>query len=72
MRTLLRPVVSSVGLLDVFCVPVTVSCLFPSRFFGRSLSFVTGGHCWTMLTGSVLISDLVAVLTEAILSACWI
>ena len=39
MRTLLRPVVPSVGLLGrLFCVSVTVSCPFPSRFFGRSLS----------------------------------
>ena len=47
MWTLLRPVVPSVGLLGrLFCVSVTVSCLFPSRFLGQSLSFVTGGHCW--------------------------
>ena len=38
-RTLLRPVVPSVGLLGrLFCVSVTVSCPFPSRFFGQSLS----------------------------------
>ena len=37
--TLLRPVVPSVGLLGcLFCVSLTVSCPFPSWFFGQSLS----------------------------------
>ena len=64
MRTLLGPVVPSVGLLDVFCVPVTVSCPFPSRFFSLSLSlWLVNIVGWTVLTGSVIISDLFTVLT---------
>ena len=38
----------------VFLFSVTVSCPFPSRFFGQSLSCATGEHCWTMLTSEVM------------------
>ena len=52
--------------LEYFCCPVwmvcwsfflfsvTVSCSFPSRFFGQSLSCATGEHGWTMLTSEVM------------------
>ena len=56
MWTLLRHVVPSVWSLGRFSV--FPSRPFPSGFFGLSLSFVTGGHCWTMLISSLFISDL--------------
>ena len=37
-----------------FLCSVTVSCPFPSRFFGQSLPCATGEHCWTMLTSEVM------------------
>ena len=43
-------VVRSGWFAGVFLFSVTVSCPFPSRFFGQSLSCATGEHCWTMLT----------------------
>ena len=42
------------GLLESFLFSVTVSCPFPSRFFGQALSCATGEHCWTMLTSEVM------------------
>ena len=39
---------------SLFLFSVTVSCPFPSRFFGQSLSCATGEHCWTMLTSEVM------------------
>ena len=46
MRTLLRPVVPSVGLLGrLFCVPVTVSCPFSVSVLWSVFVVVTGGHC---------------------------
>ena len=49
MWTLSTSVVPSGWFAGVFLFSVTVSCPFPSRFFGQSLSCATGGHCWTML-----------------------
>ena len=58
MRTLLRPVVPSVGLLGHLFL------CFRDGFLSFSVSVLwsvfvvgTGGHCWTMLTGNVIISD---------------
>ena len=48
MWTLSTSVVPSGWFAGVFLFSVTVSCPFPSRFFGQSLSCSTGGHCWTM------------------------
>ena len=42
------------GKTGVCLFSVTVSCPFPSRFFGQSLSCATGEHCWTMLTSEVM------------------
>ena len=44
MWTLSTSVVPSGWFAGVFLFSVTVSCPFPSRFFGQSLSCATGGH----------------------------
>ena len=49
MWTLSTSVVPSGWFAGVFLFSVTVSCPFPSRFFGQSLSCSTDVHCWTML-----------------------
>ena len=54
MWTLSTSVVPSGWFAGVFLFSVTVSCPFPSRFFGQSLSCATGEHCWTMLTSEVM------------------
>ena len=54
MWTLSTSVVPSGWFAGVFLFSVTVSCPFPSMFFGQSLSGATGEHCWTMLTSEVM------------------